>query len=837
MTFEDEAGCKVWKCMEPGCNKEYTDALPPLQDPYPDDAAADIADADALPPLQDLYPDDAAAADDDWAGEEEPLNEWEDIAVEVAEQAEEDEAIDAEEDEMIDAAGDGEPTRTGRAGRQAEQFQTAVLRHVLPRDYVLHKDDQCPKCGEKRFKKVETAAGAVYKPRKRFWYFGLANILRDRMFSDPTWCRLRGTGRNDPEQQYDYWHSPDFQRVNEATGAKLTAEGTSASVYDVGVDWGQPFHFKQWSSGYVALRCADVPHVFRSIRDFCHLLVIIPGPDEPKSIDPYADEMFQDFKKYGPSGEGLEVVEHLKDAGGVVVPKTLRHYVVLGGVYADTPAQRKLSKWMGHSAYLGCGHCMILGTWDHGMYFQGYTEPRAAGAFHRLFNLDIGGSIGKAYCGTERIKVSHAKQWERAVRMEQPGTAARDVGCHGISPVLKYLDYVDYNNIWVIPMSHALIYGAVKLFWGLLLTRPTAGDPAAWCYLPRVNRNIMKDRARHFTNTRDFNRSYRDIMWTLLREATLHYVCATPGNGTPEEQQAAHQKLQQYAKLVSQHFGIKACTYNLHLLVCRAADQEKARGQSALELELWVENMVQLAKSTTKFRTTANPEILLVNQVLLTEAIKKAPTIWPYLRDYNQLVYGSSEGAPDRGNLLDQPYAEDNTGFIGSGARPKTAELVKPRDFPQDGWTDAACDTATYTVYKAVDIKGIEIVLSRAYLMARSRVSYFVRVDYEGDGTYVARISKFLKVSRGDAEGGSALRIAVADLFKIETREGYQGELIIVKGPQRGPYKKDYPMSVDHIAHKLLFCDATRGDPDFRQNLWCFPAYSNTYTKRNPELE
>lgn len=33
--------------------------------------------------------------------------------MEVAEQAEEDEAIDAEEDEMIDAAGDGEPTRTG----------------------------------------------------------------------------------------------------------------------------------------------------------------------------------------------------------------------------------------------------------------------------------------------------------------------------------------------------------------------------------------------------------------------------------------------------------------------------------------------------------------------------------------------------------------------------------------------------------------------------------------------------------------------------------------------------------------------------------------------------
>lgn len=35
---------------------------------------------------------------------------------------------------------------------------------------------------------------------------------------------------------------------------------------------------------------------------------------------------------------------------------------------------------------------------------------------------------------------------------------------------------------------------------------------------------------------------------------------------------------------------------------CRAYDQEKARGQTAFELELWVENMVQLGKSTTKFR-------------------------------------------------------------------------------------------------------------------------------------------------------------------------------------------------------------------------------------------
>ncbi len=75
------------------------------------------------------------------------------------------------------------------------------------------------------------------------------------------------------------------------------------------------------------------------------------------------------------------------------------------------------------------------------------------------------------------------------------------------------------------------------------------------------------------------------------------------------------------------------------------------------------------------YRTTGVPEILLVNQVLLGEAIKKAPSVWPHLRDYNELVHGSAAGVADRGKLLDKPYDADNTGFIGSGKHPKGAEL------------------------------------------------------------------------------------------------------------------------------------------------------------------
>ena len=101
---------------------------------------------------------------------------------------------------------------------------------------------------------VDTADGVKYKPKKRFWYFGLGNVIKDRMFSDPTWCRLRGTGRDDEDQPYDYWHSPEFACLNTATGNLLTDPDKSASTYDLGIDWGQPFEFRQWSSGYIAVR-------------------------------------------------------------------------------------------------------------------------------------------------------------------------------------------------------------------------------------------------------------------------------------------------------------------------------------------------------------------------------------------------------------------------------------------------------------------------------------------------------------------------------------------------------------------------------------------------------
>lgn len=155
-------------------------------------------------------------------------------------------------------------------------------------------------------------------------------------------------------------------------------------------------------------------------------------------------------------------------------------------------------------------------------------------------------------------------------------------------------------------------------------------------------------------------------------------------------------------------------------------------------------------------------------------------------------------------------------------------------DFPRAGWDAEACEQASYTLYKSADVQGVEVVLSIAYKQSRSRVSYFVRVHYEGEGTYVARIEHYLKVvNRGN---GDVLRLAIADLYKAEVTEGCSGEYLQVRRPLAQVSKKSYPMAVDDMGSKLVWCDATKAREEYKLNLWRFTAYSNTYVKRDPNL-
>ncbi len=61
-------------------------------------------------------------------------------------------------------------------------------------------------------------------------------------------------------------------------------------------------HLLEFTEAFALRRCGDIPWVWRSRREFTHMVVIIPGPKEPESMAPYMQELLTDLSTYGPSG-------------------------------------------------------------------------------------------------------------------------------------------------------------------------------------------------------------------------------------------------------------------------------------------------------------------------------------------------------------------------------------------------------------------------------------------------------------------------------------------------------------------------------------------------------
>ena len=167
------------------------------------------------------------------------------------------------------------------------------------------------------------------------------------------------------------------------------------------------------TSPAVVHRSCDIPQSHRSKRAFTKILAIIPGPAEPKSMDPYMKPILHEFRALQPGSSGIQV----RDANaGEVVP----HHAVLGGVYGDTPAARKLNKWLGHSSFLSCGYCLLRGDNRSGtMRFLGYAQTTACGALPPI------GTDRQCFCGDSSLLLSDEQQRERAEYLQSLPHATR----------------------------------------------------------------------------------------------------------------------------------------------------------------------------------------------------------------------------------------------------------------------------------------------------------------------------------------------------------------------------------------------------------------------------
>ena len=156
------------------------------------------------------------------------------------------------------------------------------------------------------------------------------------------------------------------------------------------------------------------------------------------------------------------------------------------------------------------------------------------------------------------------------------------------------------------------------------------------------------------------------------------------------------------------------CKFNLHLLVCRIAKQEAARGRVAHSTEYWLENLIQWAKSTVRYCTTKYPELVLAGDILLDDAIARCvrdhDAVRAKLADWQHVdTPGMSYTNPDDGG-------GDGSQLLGRGKVLCAAERVAlGADAAVEGYI-CECEPAGWS----------------ADLLARSTVTLYTYAQAEG---------------------------------------------------------------------------------------------------------
>lgn len=109
------------------------------------------------------------------------------------------------------------------------------------------------------------------------------------------------------------------------------------------IDWFQPFKHSTYSAGAIYIAIQNIPRRERYASDNIILVGIIPGPHEPKKhMNSYLRPMVDELK-------ALWNGVIMQPASGV--PVLVRSALICTS--CDIPASRKVSGFVGHSAYRG----------------------------------------------------------------------------------------------------------------------------------------------------------------------------------------------------------------------------------------------------------------------------------------------------------------------------------------------------------------------------------------------------------------------------------------------------------------------------------------------------
>lgn len=328
--------------------------------------------------------------------------------------------------------------------------------------------------------------------------------------------------------------------------------------------------------------------------------------------------------------------------------------------------------------------------------------------------------------------------------------------------------------------------------------------------------------------------------WNKLRTVALHYLRVSKVTDlNPEDfrerAQRAHDALMSYARKGLQIFGVRICTYNLHTLACRGHKQEVARGPASREKEFWLERKIQELKQRVKYRAKANPEAVLLNDLMVSMALEPLRAEDGHLQTHDELFKISTPIPTTRQTSLSSPLRDLLPPHTRSSSFDVKRRMAAHWQSFNEGdvslWTYEDIEEAEYKEFKryTMNRNGKEIVFhSKAYRRSAARLSYFVHVLYDFQGSichHVAKIKKFLLLQPPTSETHlEDLPLALVDLYDATmARDGRNTllRLLEVEDLQQAQYV-DYPLKVGDIRETVIAClprDSRKGyfildDPD-----------------------
>lgn len=423
--------------------------------------------------------------------------------------------------------------------------------------------------------------------------------------------------------------------------------------------------------------------------------------------------------------------------------------------------------------------------------------------------------------------------------------------------IAKALPYFDMSWGFAIPFAHAALLGVVKSFWLLALFNYTCKEAERESYwIPKARRKLMAARAVMIRCTVEAGRPYRDIVatsggwtmedwlhwtetyslyiardilpptmeaaWQALRKSVVHYARLDETTLSASEREAARDNLRAYAVFVDKYLPADECTLNLHTVVCHTYEQESQTGSIFEMSEYWIERLIGTLKKCVKYRMTTQPEKVIVGYYLLKRRLLQLSRFIKSVEYKEQTSH----------TIKDEESTEGGSFCLQSG---QIMEVLGEVGEVERNATEASLERMSIDVFEidnqSVVIKfksaylGGEIVQSKAYLLARERVSYCVSVDYHSKvwdreanefrdqcQTRFGVVHYFVKIESSNVNEDRVFRLAKVTLYHSAT-PSIEGEVEVID--ETKPFRSNTFVRLDDLRSKALFA---RDEKPYRRN-------------------